>query len=55
MKIRKGEAADPLLQSEDMVVVNRDSRRTTLRDSLFRDIIDTINPFSSSYRNVTGP
>jgi polysaccharide biosynthesis/export protein len=55
MKIRTGEAPDPLLQSEDMVVVNRDSRRTALRDSLFRDIIDTINPFSSSYRNVTAP
>lgn len=55
MKIRKGEAPDPLLQSEDMVVVNRDSRRTALRDSLFRDILDTINPFSSSYRNVTAP
>lgn len=55
MKIRKGEAPDPLLQSEDMVVVNRDSRRTALRDSLFRDILDTINPFSSSYRNVTTP
>lgn len=55
MKIRTGEAPDPLLQSEDMVVVNRDSRRTTLRDSLFRDILDTINPFSSSYRNVTAP
>lgn len=55
MKIRRGEAPDPLLQSEDMVVVNRDSRRTALRDSLFRDIIDTLNPFSSSYRNVTAP
>lgn len=55
MKIRKGDAHDPVLQSEDMVVVNRDSRRTTLRDSLFRDILDTINPFSSSYRNVTAP
>jgi polysaccharide export outer membrane protein len=55
MKIRKGEAPDPLLASEDLVVVNRDSRRTALRDSLFRDILDTINPFSSSYRNVTTP
>lgn len=55
MKIRKGEAPDPLLQSEDMVVVNRDSRRTALRDSLFRDILDTINPFSASYRNATAP
>jgi polysaccharide export outer membrane protein len=55
MKIRKGELPDPLLQSEDLVVVNRDSRRTALRDSLFRDILDTLNPFSSSYRNVTAP
>lgn len=55
MKIRKGEAQDPLLASEDLVVVNRDSRRTALRDSLFRDILDTINPFSSSYRNISTP
>lgn len=46
MKIRKGEAPDPVLQSEDLVVVNRDGRRTALRDSLFRDVLDTINPFS---------
>lgn len=51
-KIRKGEAQDPLLQGEDVVVVNRNSARTALRDSLFRDIIDTLNPFSSSVNNV---
>lgn len=54
-KIRLGEAPDPLLQGDDVVVVNRNSARATLRDSLFRDIIETINPFSSSYRNVAAP
>ncbi|WP_418321088.1 polysaccharide biosynthesis/export family protein [Piscinibacter sakaiensis] len=51
-KIRKGEAKDPLLQGDDVVVVNRDSRRTALRDSLFRDIIDTLNPFSASVNQM---
>ena len=55
IKIRKGEAPDPLLQADDVVVVNRDGTRATLRDSLFRDILDTLNPFSSAYRNVTVP
>jgi len=53
LKIRKGEAPDPMLQNDDVVVVNRNDARVTLRDSLFRDIIDTINPFSASYRNAT--
>lgn len=52
-KIRRGEAPDPLLQGDDVVVVNRDPSRTALRDSLFRDVLDTINPFSSTYRNVS--
>ena len=52
--IRKGEADDPLLQSDDVVVVNRESSRVWLRDSLFRDVIDTLNPFSSSYRAAVG-
>ena len=38
-KIRKGEAPDPSLQADDVVVVNRDGARATLRDSLFRDIL----------------
>ena len=46
-KIRRGEAPDPPLQGDDVVVVNRDSKRTAVRDSLFRDIIDTINPFAA--------
>lgn len=47
MKIRKGENPDPTLQGDDVIVVNRDSKRTALRDSLFRDIIDTLNPFAA--------
>lgn len=54
LKIRKGEAPDPLLQADDVVVVNRDGTRATLRDSLFRDILDTLNPFASTYRNAAG-
>jgi polysaccharide biosynthesis/export protein len=43
-KVRSGEQADPLIQNDDLVVVKRSRARTALRDSLFRDIIDTINP-----------
>jgi polysaccharide export outer membrane protein len=28
-----------------VIVVQRNARRTALRDSLFRDVIDTLNPF----------
>ncbi len=52
LKIRKGEGKDPLLQGDDVIVVNRDSARTALRDSLFRDILDALNPFSQSVGNV---
>lgn len=52
--IRKGEADDPMLQSDDVVVINRNSSRVWLRDSLFRDVIDTLNPFSSTYRAAVG-
>jgi polysaccharide biosynthesis/export protein len=43
-KIRGGEVVDPLIQNDDLVVVKRSRARTALRDSLFRDILDTINP-----------
>jgi polysaccharide export outer membrane protein len=46
-QVRAGEVPDPSIQSDDVIVVKRDARRTSLRDSLFRDIIDTINPFSN--------
>ena len=46
-KIRKGESVDPFIVADDVIVVNRDPVRAALRDSLFRDVIDSINPFSS--------
>ncbi len=45
-KIRTGELPDPVLMNDDLVVVNRSPARTALKDSLFRDILETINPFS---------
>lgn len=45
-QVRGGEVEDPDIRSDDVIVVKRDSSRTALRDSLFRDIVDTINPFS---------
>ena len=43
-KIRRGELEDPPVFNDDLIVVNRSKSRTALRDSLFRDVIDTINP-----------
>ncbi|MGL4232938.1 MAG: polysaccharide biosynthesis/export family protein [Casimicrobium sp.] len=43
-KIRGGDAQDPLLQNDDLLVVKRSRARTALKDSLFRDILDAINP-----------
>jgi polysaccharide biosynthesis/export protein len=43
-KIRAGQAADPLVQNDDLIVVRRSKARTALKDSLFRDILDAINP-----------
>jgi polysaccharide export outer membrane protein len=45
--IRDGSVEDPVIQADDVIVVKRSAARTALRDSLFRDIIDSINPFSS--------
>lgn len=45
-QVRGGEVQDPDIRSDDVIVVKRDANRTALRDSIFRDIIDTINPFS---------
>ena len=53
LKIRLGEAPDPLLQSDDVVVVNRDPQRAALRDSVFRDLVDILNPFSASVGNIS--
>jgi polysaccharide biosynthesis/export protein len=45
-KIRAGSAPDPLIQDDDLLVINRSKARTALKDSLFRDILDTLNPFT---------
>ncbi|GAB4205761.1 MAG: hypothetical protein Fur0019_08180 [Tibeticola sp.] len=46
-KIRDGTEPDPIIYAEDVIVVKRDSTRALLRDSLLRDAIDAINPFSA--------
>ena len=43
-KIRTGEMTDPLIQNDDLVVVNRSKARASFKDSLFRDILDVLNP-----------
>lgn len=45
-KIREGGSPDPVVMAEDVIVVKRSGARTFFRDSLFRDIVDAINPFS---------
>jgi polysaccharide export outer membrane protein len=46
VKIRAGELDDPMLVNDDVVVLNRSGARAALKDSLFRDILDTLNPFT---------
>ena len=48
--IRDGKETDPVVVADDVIVVKRSAARAALRDSLFRDILDSINPFSG----VTG-
>jgi polysaccharide biosynthesis/export protein len=45
-KIRAGKSDDPPVRGDDLIVVQRDSTRAILKDSLLRDVIDSINPFS---------
>jgi polysaccharide export outer membrane protein len=45
-KIRAGKADDPAIKGDDLIVVQRDSARAALKDSLFRDVLDSLNPFS---------
>jgi polysaccharide biosynthesis/export protein len=45
-RIRRGEAEDPPVVNDDVIVVNRSRARTAMKDSLFRDVLDAINPFS---------
>ena len=45
-KIRSGQDPDPPIRGDDLIVVQRDSARALLNDSLFRDIVNTVNPLS---------
>ncbi|WP_194792850.1 polysaccharide biosynthesis/export family protein [Caenimonas koreensis] len=45
-QIRAGKAEDPLVKGDDLIVVQRDRTRAFLKDSIFRDIVDSVNPFS---------
>lgn len=45
-KIRSGKSDDPVIRGDDLIVVQQDSTRKLLKDSVFRDIIDSVNPFS---------
>ena len=45
-EIRAGKAEDPVVKGDDLIVVQRDKTRALLKDSIFRDIVDSVNPFS---------
>ena len=45
-RIRHGDVADPLVVNDDVIVVNRSPGRVVLKDSIFRDALDAVNPFS---------
>jgi polysaccharide biosynthesis/export protein len=45
-RIRSGKDEDPVIRGDDLIVVQRDSVRALLKDSIFRDVVDSINPFS---------
>lgn len=44
-KIRTGEAPDPPIMNDDLIVVNQSKTRTTIKDSAFGDILSIFNPF----------
>ena len=44
-KVRSGQVMDPAIRSDDVIVVQRNPKRAALRDSLFSDILSTLNPF----------
>lgn len=45
-RIRSGKDPDPPIKGDDLIVVQRDGARAVLKDSILRDVIDSINPFS---------
>jgi polysaccharide export outer membrane protein len=44
-RIRKGELPDPAVLNDDLIVVKRDPTRVMLKDSVFTDVLDLLNPF----------
>lgn len=44
--IRAGKNDDPSIKGDDLIVVQRDAGRRLLKDSIFRDVLDSVNPFS---------
>lgn len=45
-QIRSGKSDDPSIKGDDLIVVQRDANRRMLKDSIFRDVLDSINPFA---------
>jgi len=45
-KIQAGEADDPPIRGDDLIVVQRDATRAAFTDSLFRDVVNVFNPLS---------
>ncbi len=45
-RIRAGQDEDPAIRGDDLIVVQRDGARALIKDSIFRDVVDSINPFS---------
>ena len=44
-RIRAGELDDPPVVNDDLIVVKRSKARVIFKDSILRDLIDTVNPF----------
>jgi polysaccharide biosynthesis/export protein len=44
-RIRSGELDDPAVVNEDLIVIKRSRGRTFLKDSIFKDFLEAINPF----------
>ena len=45
--IRAGTNDDPLIKGDDLIVVQRNPNRILFRDSIFKDMLDTLNPFKA--------
>lgn len=44
-KIRTGEAPDPQIMNDDLIVVSQSKTRAAIKDSVFGDILGIFNPF----------